>query len=117
VPLAIERTVVQGIVVLKVVGTLTLGPSLSALREAANREVKQNNRYIALDMSNIVSVDSAGLGELTIAFGLLYKIKGKIVMFGSSQALLKMLEMTRLEELIPVVNNQEEAIKVLLSNQ
>jgi len=87
--------------ILNLTGSLTMGPSLGALREAA-REVLSGGTLsgLILRVGEVTTVDSAGLGELTIVYTFASKRKCPIRLVGVSASLHKMLEMTRLDELL-----------------
>ena len=83
-------------------GSMTLGPSLHGLREAA-RQLLNTPKLIGLiiDVKNVASTDSSGLGELTVIYSLATKRGCPIRMVDVSLSLRKMLEMTRLDGLLP----------------
>jgi anti-anti-sigma factor len=87
--------------ILHLTGSLTLGPSLSVLRDAAREVLNHSNLYgLILRVGDLTAVDSAGLGELTIVYTFASKRKCPIRLVGVSASLHKMLEMTRLDELL-----------------
>lgn len=96
-------------------GSLTLGPSLSALRETA-KQVLANGKLsgLILQVNDVTNVDSAGLGELTIVYGFASRQRLGIRLVGSTPSLLKMLDMTRLEELLRPVKDMQSAKLELL---
>src|SRR6476660_7598194 len=87
--------------ILDLTGSLTMGPSLSALREAA-REVLSGGELsgLMLGVGDVTTVDSAGLGELTIVYTFASKQKCPIRLVEVNPSLHKVLEMTRLDELL-----------------
>jgi anti-anti-sigma factor len=105
----------EGFAILQLAGSLTLGPSLNALREAA-KQVLANGKLngLILQVEAITSVDSAGLGELTIVYGFANRQSLGIRLVGSTPSLLKMLDMTRLEELLPPSKDLSSAKQDLL---
>jgi len=86
------------IAVMDLEGSLTLGPSLVSLRNAA-REVLATPKIsgIVLDVGRITSVDSSGLGELTIVYGLAMRQNCPLRLVQVSTSLHKMLKMTHLD--------------------
>jgi anti-anti-sigma factor len=105
----------EGFGILQLSGSLTLGPSLNALRETA-KQVLANGKLsgIILLVNDITSVDSAGLGELTIVYGFANRQRLGIRLVGTTPSLLKMLDMTRLEELLPPAKDMQSAKQELL---
>jgi anti-sigma B factor antagonist len=100
--------------ILILTGSLTLGPSLGALREAA-REVLSGGKLsgLILRVGEVTTVDSAGLGELTVVYTFASKQKCPIRLVGVNPSLHKILEMTRLDELLRTAVDMASAKKQL----
>jgi anti-anti-sigma factor len=96
--LTIATHMEDSLAVLELSGSLTLGPSLVSLRNAA-REVlsKPGLGGIILDVQRITSVDSSGLGELTIVYSSASRYNVPLRLVGVSPNLQKMLQMTHLD--------------------
>ncbi|HEY7209761.1 MAG TPA: STAS domain-containing protein [Bryobacteraceae bacterium] len=96
--LTIATRMEDGLAVLELNGSLTLGPSLVSLRNAA-REVLATPKLagIILDVHQITSVDSSGLGELTIVYSSASRHNVPLRLVGVSANLQKMLQMTHLD--------------------
>lgn len=62
----------------------------------------------------MTNVDSAGLGEMTIVYGFANRQRMGIRLVGSTASLLKLLDMTRLEELLPPAKDMPSAKRELL---
>ena len=116
--LTVTNRVEEGFGVLQLAGPLTLGPSLSGLREAA-RQLLANAKLtgLILQVAEVTSVDSAGLGELTIVYNFANRQSMGIRLVGSTPSLLKMLDMTRLEELLPPAKDMQSAKQELLAKK
>jgi anti-anti-sigma factor len=69
---------------------------------------------VILQVGEVTSVDSAGLGELTVVYNFANRQRLGIRLVGSTQSLLKMLDMTRLEELLPPSKDMPSAKRELL---
>ena len=115
--LIVTQRVEEGFGILQLAGPLTLGPSLNSLREGA-RQVLANGKLsgLILQVSEVTAVDSAGLGELTVVYNFANRQRLGIRLVGSTPSLLKMLDMTRLEELLPPAKDMQNAKKELLEN-
>ncbi|HLH02396.1 MAG TPA: STAS domain-containing protein [Bryobacteraceae bacterium] len=96
--LTIGTRLEDGLAVLELSGSLSLGPSLVSLRNAA-REALANPAItgIILDVARITSVDSSGLGELTIVYSSASRRNVPLRLVGVSSNLQKMLQMTHLD--------------------
>src|SRR5260370_22593556 len=68
-PLTVSSRFEDKFAVLELAGSLTLGPTLSTLREAARRTLDTNKvTGMILRVAGVTTVDSAGLGELTVVY-------------------------------------------------
>jgi anti-anti-sigma factor len=113
--LTVTQKVEEGFGILHLAGSLTLGPTLNALREAAKQLLAGSKLSgLILQVSEVTSVDSAGLGELTVVYNFANRQRLGIRLVGSTQSLLKMLDMTRLEELLPPSTDMQSAKRQLL---
>ncbi len=99
--LTIGTRMEEEIAILELEGSLTLGPSLVSLRNAA-REVlaKPKLSGIILDVQRITSVDSSGLGELTIVYSSASRHSCPMRLIGVTSNLQKMLQMTHLDAVL-----------------
>jgi anti-anti-sigma factor len=96
--LKICKRVEDGFGILSLEGSLTLGPSLHALRHDARELLsKPELTGIILDVEKITSVDSSGLSELTIVYSDVSKQHRLMRLVGVSTSLCKMLKMTHLD--------------------
>ncbi len=96
--------------ILELSGSLTLGPSLSTLRDCA-RQLLNSNRLsgVILQVAGVTNTDSSGLGELTVVYTLARKRGCPIRLVQASSSLHKMLELTRLDGLLPSANDVSAA--------
>jgi anti-sigma B factor antagonist len=113
--LSVTSRLDDGFGILHLAGALTLGPSLVALREATRQLLANGSKLdgLILRVADVSSVDSAGLGELTIVYTFANRQKCEIRLIGVSESLRKMLEMTRLDELLRTADNLEAAKREL----
>ena len=66
-----------------------------------------------LHVSQVLTTDSAGLGELTVVYTLATKRRCPIILVGVSPTLQKMLEVTHLDALLPAATDFAAAKKRL----
>ncbi len=105
-PLSVTSRFEDNFAIIEIAGPLTLGPALSSLRESA-REVLSKNKLagIILSVAQLTQTDSAGLGELTVVYTIATKRGCPIRLVEVSPHLRKMLEMTRLDGLLPTASD------------
>jgi anti-sigma B factor antagonist len=113
-PLTVSSRLEGNIAVLELDGSLTLGPSLSTLRQTATQTLSESNLAgIILQVGRVTTVDSAGLGELTVVYTLAIQRRCPIMLVEVSPTLQKMLEVTRLDALLPSAPDISAAKKQL----
>lgn len=92
--------------VIELSGPLTLSPGLTTLREAARKVLGAPKLSgLILNVEGVTTADSAGLGELTVVYTFASRCSCPMRLVGATPALLKMLEMTRLEDLFHPVDS------------
>ena len=115
-PLSVNSRVEDNFAVLELAGALTLGPSLSSLRETARRTLDESKvAGVILHVAGVTSTDSAGLGELTVVYTFASKRGCPIMLAEVSSTMRKMLEVTHLDALLPSAADVHAAKKQLKS--
>ncbi len=105
-PLSVESRLEDDFAILDVVGSLTLGPSLNALRDSARQLLTSAKLSgIILRVAGVTATDSSGLGELTVIYTLATRRGCPIRLVEVSSHLYKMLELTRLDGLLPTTTD------------
>jgi anti-anti-sigma factor len=103
-PVRVAAHVENEIAILELEGSLTLGPTLHALRDELRRVLTSSKlRGVILDATKLATADSAGLGELTVAYTLASRQSCPVVLAGAASNLTHMLKVTHLDELLPAV--------------
>ncbi|MBV9294809.1 MAG: STAS domain-containing protein [Acidobacteriaceae bacterium] len=101
-PLTITSRIEDNLAILELAGSLTLGPSLKALRENARELLKSANvSGIILRVAQVTNTDSSGLGELTVVYTFASRRGCPIRLVEVTPRLRQMLELTRLDGLLP----------------
>ncbi|MBV9759422.1 MAG: STAS domain-containing protein [Acidobacteriaceae bacterium] len=113
-PLTIASRTEDGLAVLELSGTLTLGPHLASLRRCV-RETLDSGKVagLVLQVSGLTAIDSSGLGELTVVYSHVTKRKCPVLLVGVNPSLRNMLEMTHLDGLLPAAADMNAAKKHL----
>lgn len=91
-----------GTAVVALTGALTLGTSLLAADTNLQNLIKAGTVKIALDLSGVPYIDSAGLGAIVHAYGLAMEMKGAMRLCGVNEKLASMLKMTRMDGFLAV---------------
>jgi anti-sigma B factor antagonist len=113
-PLTVSSRFEDKFAVLELAGSLTLGPTLSTLRETARRTLDGNKvTGMILRVAGVTTVDSAGLGELTVVYTSATRRGCPIMLVEVNPTLHKMLEVTHLDALLPSATDMTSAKKQL----
>jgi len=92
-----------------------LGNSLvmHELTETVNKSLNQQEKLFALDMHELKFIDSSGLGGLVAQFKQVSAQGGKLVLYGLTPFVQKLVEMTKLNRVLTIAADEAEA-KILL---
>jgi anti-sigma B factor antagonist len=71
--------------------------------------VENGHKQIVLDMSDVEFVDSSGLGAI-IATMIALRPQGRLMVCNVRDNVLSLFRLTRMDRVIPVMNNAEEAL-------
>ena len=104
-------------VVLKLKGGLTIGAGDIALRNAVDRELKEGGRQIVLDLSELSTIDSSGLGELVSVFTSVTSRGGVFKLVGGPQKLEDLLTTTQLIAVFDVYPDAGQAVAAFSSGE
>ncbi len=113
-PLTVRPRIENEIALLELEGSLTLGPDLQGVREAAKRLLAESKpRGLILDVKKVTGADSAGLGELTVVYSLASRQSCAVALACVPQNLATMLQVTHLDGLLPAGATVPEAKTIL----
>lgn len=116
-PLEIDTRAEGEFAVLELKGALTLSPPLRTVRERA-RELLRSSKYsgVIVDVRSVTAVDSSGLGELTVVYTFASRHGCGMALAGTSPMLRGMLEVTRLDGILPSAPDVNAA-KIMIQEQ
>ena len=75
--------------------------------------VEEGCRGVALDLSGIDYVSSAGLRSILVLAKKLQSVEGRVVLFGMSGVVEEVFSISGFDRLIPVVEDRDAACKTL----
>ena len=101
---------VNGVTVVDLEGHLTLGPEVELLRAALLVAVDRGERRLLLNCGGLTYVDSAGVGELVSAYSAVVRRGGELKLLKPNGRLREVLQITRLDTLIPMCEDEETAV-------
>ncbi len=82
-----------------------------------DQAITQGYRFVVLNMENVSFIDSAALGWLVLAQRRFQRIGGKLGIIASMGFVRDILELTEIDEWIPIFQNDNEAWKAFESPQ
>ena len=114
--MALETSVRQvgaDTVVVTLVGSLTLGTGLKTADQLIQGAIAKGASRMVIDMAGVPYSDSAGLGALIHTYGLMQEKQGMLRLCGVSERMLGMLNMTRMDTLLPMDADLETSLAAL----
>jgi anti-sigma B factor antagonist len=108
---------VGGAVVLEIIGRISLGEGSSSLRDCIRDLLAHQKTRIVLDLSQVSSVDSSGLGELVNAFTTTTNQGGKITLSHPRLGSMDLMAITKLKSVFEITSSVEDAISGIKSDR
>jgi anti-sigma B factor antagonist len=107
------ETLPQGIAIVRLSGGLTLGTSLKIADSQIQSEIEAGVSKMVIDLTDVEYVDSAGLGMLMYAYGMLNEKKGALRVCGVTDRVLSLLRMTKTDMFLPIDKHVDESVAAL----
>ena len=111
--------VVNTLTILRVHGRLAADPDVSEL-DAIRRAIDDAAAAavdLAIEVSEVESIDSEGIGELARALGRVSRRGGRLALIAPSSTVSRILSVTRLDSVFHVLPSEQAAIDVLVPGQ
>jgi len=106
----IDRRERDAVTILDVEGKITIGKGDVALREAVHDALGAGARQILIDLADVTTVDSSGVGELVSAFTTVTNRGGKLKLLNLPPKVNDILQITQLITVFEVYDNEDEAL-------
>ena len=103
----------KGIAVVSLSGRLTLGSSLKIADSQIQATIEDGVSRLVMDLTDVEYMDSAGLGMLMVAFGMVNEKNGSLRLCGVAPRVMSLLQMTRTDGLLPIDQTREDSLAVL----
>jgi anti-sigma B factor antagonist len=100
----------EGIVVVTLSGGLTLGTSLKIADSQIQAAIEDGVTRMVIDLTDVEYVDSAGLGMLMYAYGMLNQKKGSLRLCGIAPRVMTLLQMTKTDTFLPIDKGRDESL-------
>jgi anti-sigma B factor antagonist len=91
-------------------GNLTIGRSEEALRATVNRLIAEKQRYVLLNLAEVPTIDSSGIGAIIKSFTSLQEAEGKLKVLRPSRMARQLLTITGLMSVLESFEDENQAI-------
>ncbi|MCY4401245.1 MAG: STAS domain-containing protein [Candidatus Poribacteria bacterium] len=91
-----------------------IGSTVAQLQEEIERQLQNGNNKLIIDLKNVPLLDSTALGVIILAFQVLQRSGGKLVLLSPQKAVSSVLEVTRLTSILEVYETEEAARNAFL---
>lgn len=99
-----------GVTVLDPKGKITIGVGDVALRDAVHEAMDAGSKNILINLGNVTTIDSSGIGELVSAFTTVTNRGGKLKLANLPPKVQDILQITQLVTVFDVFSDEEEAL-------
>jgi anti-sigma B factor antagonist len=101
---------VRGVSVLDLKGKITIGSGDVQLRETINRLVDEGKKNILINMQDVTTIDSSGIGELVGCYTSVTNKGGKLKLLHLPPKISDVLTVTQLITVFDVFESEPEAV-------
>jgi len=111
--LAINAREIQGVVILELSGRVVAGEEVDSVRRMVHDLVDHDHKKVALNLDQVIRIDSTGIGMLVE--GVIYMVKqgGRLVLYKLPRLVHNILSTHRLLQAFEIYSAEEEAINAL----
>lgn len=102
---------VNGVELIKLDGKITIGSGDTQLRDVIINSLKEGKHNILLDMANVTTIDSSGIGELVGAYTTVTNKGGKLKLLHLPPKVTDLLQVTQLITVFEVYENEQDAVQ------
>ena len=88
----------------KIIGTIA-----DQLQDEIEQQLQNGNNKLILDLTDVPLLDSTALGVIILAFQVVQRSGGKLVLLNPQKAVSSILEVTRLKSILEVYETEEAA--------
>ena len=97
--------------IIELTGRITLGEGVGMVREAIKNAVERGHKNILLDLGGVVTIDSAGLGEISGAYITVARMGGALKLLHTQTKVDSLLQVTRLYTVLVTFSDEHAAIE------
>ncbi|HLE83232.1 MAG TPA: STAS domain-containing protein [Thermoanaerobaculia bacterium] len=101
----------EGVTILDLKGKITIGVGDVALREAIHQALAAGANKILVNLEDVSTIDSSGVGELVSAYTTVTNRGGRLRLLNLPPKVADILQITQLITVFDVYEDEEEAIR------
>jgi anti-sigma B factor antagonist len=101
----------EGVTILEPKGKITIGAGDVALRDAVTEALEAGGRNILLDLHQVSTIDSSGVGEMVSAYTTVTNRGGKLKLLNLPAKVVDILQITQLITVFETFDNEDEAVE------
>lgn len=88
--------------------------SAERIRNGIDKEIACTNAVnVIFDLRNVTFMDSSGIGIILGRYRLVYELGGTVVIFGASDAVRRILDMSGVGRIIKITTNMDNALMLI----
>jgi anti-sigma B factor antagonist len=107
----ISQRQVGDVTILDVSGKITIGVGDVQVRDAVHMALGSGARNLVLNLKNVTTIDSAGVGELVSAFTTVTNRGGRLKLVNLPSKVNDILQITQLITVFEVYDDEKEAVE------
>ncbi|AGK76962.1 Stage II sporulation protein [Streptomyces microflavus DSM 40593] len=107
----VNRRTVGDVSIVALTGNITIGVGDVVLRGAVQDELNDGSTKILLDLKNVTTIDSSGIGELVSAYTTATNRGAKLKLVNLPPKIHDILAITQLITVFDVYDTEDEAVK------
>lgn len=106
----IQCRIVDGVVILDLLGKIRIGGETEAIRTQVNALSNSGVKYILLNLDGIIDIDSSGLGELVSAFTTARRRGTKVKLLHLTGRVRQLMVLTKLLTVFDDFDDEQAAV-------
>lgn len=100
----------EGVTILEPKGKITIGVGDVAIKEAVADALESGSKNILLNLANVSTIDSSGIGELVSAYTTVTNRGGKLKLLNLPPKVKDILQITQLVTVFEIHDDEAEAL-------
>ena len=101
----------NGVTILEVEGKVTIGKGDVVLREAVLQAIGEGPAKLLINLGEVTTIDSSGVGELVSAYTTVTNRRGKLKLVNMPPKVSDILQITQLITVFEVFETEDEAVQ------